>query len=295
MTNPLPWWKCLGLACYYTLSLPLRIWQARMRALAGRSPVMVIYYHRVADDRANPWTCSNRRFEQQIRWLQAHFDLVSLEQAQARIRSGRNDRPCVSITFDDGYAENLDRAIPLLIWEQIPCTYFVCNRQVMSGLPFPHDRELGQFHPPNSINQLRAMALAGVEIGAHTRTHANLGRGISEAELYDELVAARDELAAAVGQPIRYFAFPYGQREHLSAAAFRLAREAGYAGVCSAYGGYNLPGDDPFHLQRIPAGDVTLRLKNWLRVDPRKLRLPRYVIDEAARVEAEQTLEAACP
>ncbi len=294
MISPLPWWRYLALAGYYTLTLPLRAWQARMRALAGRCPVMVIYYHRVADDRANPWTCSNRRFEQQIRWMQAHFDLVSLEQAQERIRSGRNHRPCVSITFDDGYAENLDRAIPLLIWEQIPCTYFVCNRQVMSGLPFPHDQELGQFHAPNSINQLRALALAGVEIGAHTRTHLDLGGPVREAQLYDELVTARDELAAAIGQPIRYFAFPYGQRENLSAAAFRLARQAGYAGVCSAYGGYNLPGDDPFHLQRIPAGDLTLRLKNWLRVDPRKLHLPRYMPEEPARDEAEQLLEAAC-
>ncbi|MCL6503413.1 MAG: polysaccharide deacetylase family protein [Pirellulales bacterium] len=294
MNPALPWWKYLALAGYYAATLPLRVWQERMRAAAGRSPVMVVYYHRVADDRANPWTCSNRRFEQQVRWMQAHFDLVSLEEAQHRIRSGHNRRPCVSITFDDGYAENLDRALPLLIWERIPCTYFVCNRQVMSGLPFPHDRELGQFLAPNSINQLRALALAGVEIGAHTRTHADLGGPIGEEQLYDEMVAARDELAAAIGQAIRYFAFPYGQKENMSAAAFRVAREAGYAGVCSAYGGYNLPGDDPFHLQRIPAGDQTLRLKNWLRVDPRKLRLPRYQVEETAPAEAEHSLEVTC-
>ena len=43
MTNPLSWSNWLALASYYTLTLPLRAWQARMRALAGRAPVMVIY------------------------------------------------------------------------------------------------------------------------------------------------------------------------------------------------------------------------------------------------------------
>ena len=58
---------------------------------------------------------------------------------------------------------------------------------------------------------------------------------------------------------------------------FQLAREAGFAGVCSAYGGYNVPGDDPFHLQRIHADPDIIRLKNWLTVDPRKLaRVARF-------------------
>ena len=65
--------------------------------------------------------------------------MVSLAEAQRRLASGRNDRPCVSITFDDGYADNCDQALPLLIRERIPCTYFVTTRNVIDGKPFPHD------------------------------------------------------------------------------------------------------------------------------------------------------------
>ena len=62
----------------------------------------------------------------------------------------------------------------------------------------------------------------------------------------------------------------------MSPAAFQFAREYGYEAVCSAYGGYNFPGDDPFHIQRI-FPDNMLRLKNWLTVDPRKTHHPyRY-------------------
>src|SRR5206468_851008 len=69
------------------------------------------------------------------------------------------------------------------------------------------------------------------------------------------------------------FAFPYGQHENLSAEAIRIAFEARYAGVCSAYGGYNFPGDDSFHLRRFHADCEFIRFKNWLTVDPRKLRM----------------------
>ena len=41
--------------------------------------------------------------------------------------------------------------------------------------------------------------------------------------------------------------------------------------VCSAYGDYNFPGDDPFHIRRIHVDDM-LRLKNWGTIDPRRLR-----------------------
>jgi len=61
--------------------------------------------------------------------------------------------------------------------------------------------------------------------------------------------------------------------ENLSNAAFRVAVEAGLAGVCSAYGGYNFPGDDAFHLRRFHADCEFVRFKNWLTIDPRKLRM----------------------
>lgn len=265
------------LSLYYHTSLPWRAAQIRRRAASGRAPVMVLFYHRIADDRANEWTCSFSTFARQVQWLKKNFDLVSLEEAQARIR-GRNTRAAVSLTFDDGYADNCRQALPLLIAERVPCTYFVCTRHVLDGVPFPHDVALGKPLAPNTIDELRSLAAAGIEIGAHTRTHCNLG-AIDQADvLHDEVVAAGAELAAALGRPVRYFAFPYGQYANLNQRVFAAAREAGYQAVCSAYGGYNFPGDDAFHLQRIHADDDLLRFKNWLTVDPRKLKVRRYAL-----------------
>jgi peptidoglycan/xylan/chitin deacetylase (PgdA/CDA1 family) len=269
--------ESLLLKLYYHGAYPYRAWLNQRRDLAGRAPIMVLMYHRVANDRATPWTTSERTFARQIRWLRRHFDLVSLAEAQARIRDRRNYLPCVSITFDDGYADNCRMALPLLAERRIPCTYFVSTRFVESGEPFPHDVARGLSLRPNTAEQLREMAEAGVEVAGHTRTHANLGPIASRDALWDEIVGGAQDLEAITGRAVRYFAFPFGQYANLNSAAFGVCREAGFDAVCSAYGGFNFAHDDPFHIQRIAVDDDLIRLKNWVTVDPRKLTMhPRF-------------------
>jgi peptidoglycan/xylan/chitin deacetylase (PgdA/CDA1 family) len=272
----MPLWKAFILGLYYQATLPLRWWDACGARARGRVPLAVLCYHRIADDRATSWTISNRCFARQIGWLRQHFELVSLTETQRRIQSGANQQPSVAITFDDGYSENCRHALPLLLREKIPCTYFVTAGNILGGLPFNHDLECHCAFAPNTVEELRAMAAEGIEIGAHGYNHLDLA-GISEPErLQVEVVGARDVLRAAIGCPIRYFAFPFGQHAHLSCRAFDLAAAAGYEAVCSAYGGLNLPGEDAFHLQRIVADAVTVRVKNWLTGDRRKRHAPRF-------------------
>ncbi|QDU99240.1 polysaccharide deacetylase family protein [Lignipirellula cremea] len=264
------------LGAYYYGSQPLRaLWNAWDRQ-RGMAPISILFYHRVADDCPNDWTISQADFAGHIAWLQRHFDLVSLEEAQARIRSGENRRPAVSITFDDGYADNCAFALPLLVKERIPCTYFVTLGNVEHRHPFPHDVARGEPLEPNTVEQLRSIAASGIEVGAHTRTHPDLGAIDDESVLLDEVVTSTRQLAALIRRPVRYFAFPFGLPRNLNRRVFALAQEQGLLGVCSAYGGYNFPGDDPYHLQRIHGDPDLLRLKNWLTIDPRKRGVPRY-------------------
>jgi len=276
------------LAAYYYGTTPYRRLAAARAAHQGRFPVVVLFYHRVSDTGEDSCTISNQAFIEQIDWLRERFDMISLEEAQRRIRGGACERPGVAITFDDGYAENCEQALPYLIEHRVPCTYFACTGNVVEGLPFPHDVAAGTPRPVNTIAQLRALSAAGVEIGAHTRSHADLGRLHDPHRLRDEIADAGKEMAELIGWPVRYFAFPFGQHCNLNAQAFRIAREAGYEAVCSAYGGYNFPGDDDFHLQRFHGDPNLLRVKNWVTVDPRKrFGVKRYQCDlPAARRNA---------
>ena len=262
------------IGAYSWATQPLRWITATHRNASGQAPVMVLFYHRVADDAPNAWTITWQRFQEQMDWIRHTYRIVSLVEAQRRLASGQNDQPVVAVTFDDGYADNCRAAVPWLIDEGIPFTYFVATRHVLLGEPFAHDVEAGAPQSPNSPEELREMANAGVEIGAHTRRHLDLGAIDDESVLHEEIVGSKRDLEEITGRAVRYFAFPFGMPQNMSSQAFRVAFRAGFWGVCSAYGAYNLPGADSFHLQRIHGDPSWARFRNWMTVDPRKIGAP---------------------
>jgi peptidoglycan/xylan/chitin deacetylase (PgdA/CDA1 family) len=237
----------------------------------GNYPVAILFYHRVSDTHPNDWTMGTRDFSLQLDWLQANFDIVTLEEAQRRIVAPLNDRPTVAITFDDGYAENVRTAIPELLRRNLPATYFVATDFMRSGAPFPHDVARGVPLEPNTIEDLRQFAAAGIELGAHTRSHANLAAIDDIDQLRDEIVGSAQQLEQWCRVPIRYFSFPYGLPLNTSQKAVDVIREAGFAGFCTAYNAWNWPGTEGFHLRRCHADPGLQSLKNRLTLDPRKL------------------------
>ncbi len=238
---------------------------------AGNCPVAILFYHRVADEIDTELTISTTNFADHLDWLKSQFDVVSLEEAQARIRSDYNDRPTVAITFDDGYASNMTHAIPELLRRDLTATYFVSTDFIESGRPFPHDAKYGSRFKPNTIGDLRAIVDAGIALGAHTRTHCNLGEITSPQQMWEEIVGSAQQLTQWCDTPIKYFSFPFGLPANTNQLAVDIIREAGFTGFCTAYGAWNWPHSNGYHLRRIHADLGLERLKNWLTLDSRKL------------------------
>lgn len=296
--------KQIALSGYYYGSLPYRWLIGRRLQNTHRVPVSILFYHRVADTEANDWTISCAQFRAQICWIRERFEIVSLAEAQRRLREG-NRTPTVCLTFDDGYADNCDWALPWLIEQQLPCTYFVTSQHVLQGQPFAHDVSRGVPLAPNTPDQIRALADAGVEIGGHTRTHIDLGSVVDEQRMEDEVLGGAEELTRITSLPVRYFAFPFGQHGNLDSRVFNVLRDADFDGACSAYGGHNFPtppragmsGADRctqtrFHLQRIHGDAQIAPIKNWLTLDPRKLHVPEYTVRwTGERADVAETVE----
>lgn len=265
------------LASYYAASQPVRFALHRRLRRARQLPSAVLFYHRVADKHLTSWTISNHDFRRHIQYLKNNFQIVSLSELQAQSHQAQivpqaSHKMMVSITFDDGYADNFDDAIPLLLNEGIPFTYFVSSNYILSQKPFPHDQKLGLNLRPNTPEQIRFLADRGVTIGGHTRSHADMGQITSHDEIRNEILGDIRVLEALTGKPIHYFAFPYGDTHHMSQYAIDVLRGAKLKGMCSAYGEFNRPNTDLWHLCRIHGDPGILRLKNWLTLDPRKLR-----------------------
>lgn len=261
---------------------------------------MVSFYHRVADVHPNPWTISTAEFDQHLDYYQDHFETIDLGEVQRRMVHGQSDRPSVSVTFDDGYAENQRHAIPALLSRGIPVTYFVSTGFIEHGRAFQHDLNLGRPLPVHSKNSLRMLADAGVDIGGHTADHADLSKIFDAEGLRTQIIDDRLRLQDIIGREVRYFAFPFGMAPQMHAAALAAVIEAGYHGFCSAFGGYNFVGGDAYHIRRFHGDPQFDRLINWLSLDRGKfgfeptLPLQRSNIEVAKQLEkvaAQKTVE----
>lgn len=237
-------------------------------------PGAILFYHRVANSVQNSWSIACKNFVRHLDWLEQHLDFVSLDDTVSAQKIGSRERPTVHITFDDGYADNMAVAMPELIRRGIPTTYFVTTQFVEKQIPFPHDIAHGHPLAPNSVDDIRCLADAGIVIGAHSHSHVDFGKPLSRAVLIAEIVDVRKKLQDWTGQPIDYFAFPFGLPSNISQPAVDVIFEAGYKAFVSAAGGFNLPGDDCRHLQRIHADPGMAALINWLTYDPRKTMRP---------------------
>ncbi len=237
----------------------------------GNVPVAVLFYHRVADRHMNPWTISCSDFTQHLDWLQENFDIVSLEEAQRRIQSSYCDRPTVALTFDDGYADNNDFAIPELLRRELTATYFVSTEYIRNGNAFPHDAKANMFLQPNAIADLQEYVKAGIQIGAHSRTHCDLAAIEDESKLRDEIAGSVQDLEDWLGESVDYFAFPFGLPKNTTQAAVDVITKMQMKGFCTAFGAWNWPNSLGTHIRRIHGDPGLARLKNWLTLDSRTL------------------------
>ena len=283
----------LNLRTYYWLMAPLRwLLLARLRQ-RHQSPVTGIVLHRVADDHPNPWSITTAEFDRMLDWLQQHVDLVSIDEAQRCIAHGIRGRIVAHLSFDHGYADNCLYAIPELLRRKIPFTYFVTTHNVQFGKPFPHDLQFGNALAPNSIDEILAMADAGVKIGAQTRTHTTLDASLSKRQIEYEIRGSRDDIADWTGRQPQHFAFPFGQRDDLSPRAIQYVYDQNFRSYCSSYGGFHLPLiADGFHLKRFSGNCQFAQFRNRIAGDPRWLYRRsefEYVPFDVERFEELQT------
>lgn len=237
----------------------------------GEMPIGILAYHRVADRHPNDWTMSCGDFARQLDWLQDNYDIVSLEEAQRRVRAPFCNRPTVALTFDDGYSDNAEFAIPELARRNLPATYFVSPGFVRMGGAFPRDVEAGVALAPNTIDELRTFAKLGIEIGAHTRNHVDLEKVLDPSRAFDEIAGSVAELQRWLRGTVRYFAFPYGPTGRVTQLAVDVMRDLGMSGFCTEDGALNWSNGSGFHLRRIRAEMGLERLRDSLTFETRKL------------------------
>lgn len=229
------------------------IFASGLDAVLLRNAAVIVAFHRI-QERVDPddgLTISARMFERHCRFFRRHFRVVSLRDIVEKLERGQRLNRELAVTFDDGYRDNFEIAAPVLEKLSMPATFFIVTQWMGTDVVPWWDKERGARHPWMTWDQVRTLRRKGFDVGAHTRTHADLGR-ISGSEAQREIAGARDDLQREIGVPGELFAYPYGGANHLTEANRDLVQAAGFRCCCSGLGGINPTGGSPFHLQRVP-------------------------------------------
>lgn len=215
----------------------------------------VIYYHSVHPDHNLPRRLSPDRFLAQMQWLQNnHYDICTLSQLAQRVYSGTATRKSVAVTFDDGYLDNYEIALPILLDHQMKATFFVITNMI-GDLPKSSDegKRLCPSRHMMTKQQLREMHNSGMEIGSHTRTHIHVRDELRRSydAAWNELAGSRQALEDMLGSEVRTFCYPNGQKGVFDEATKKLLQDAGYYYAATTIWGAFDHQTDPLEIPRI--------------------------------------------
>ncbi|MDQ0403854.1 peptidoglycan/xylan/chitin deacetylase (PgdA/CDA1 family) [Streptomyces sp. DSM 40167] len=214
----------------------------------------VAMYHSVGDATDDPYrvTVTPGRLDAQLGWLRRRgLRGVSMSELLAARARGEG-RDLVGLTFDDGYADFVEHALPCLRRWGCGATLFVLPGR-LGG--FNAWDPLGPRKPLLTADGIRYTSAEGVEIGSHGLTHIDLTRA-DDAALSAETAESRALLTELTGAPVTGFCYPYGT---VDARAADAVRTAGYGYACAIDPG---PLTGPYALPRVHVGqnDTSVRL-----------------------------------
>lgn len=178
----------------------------------------VVYYHSVLDrhDAITP-----DRFAAHLdAYLNAGFRFADpFTRAQGDARD-------LLLHFDDGYADNLTVAAPILAERSIRATMFMVTSMI--GRDSSEGNRLYADRPMASSEQLLMWVACGHRLGSHTHTHRNAATMQADGELKGELRRSIEVLRAHGAKGPLTFAYPNGQRGSFSRASHQTVIEAGF-------------------------------------------------------------------
>lgn len=174
--------------------------------------------------------------------------------------TGEKQGRVVGITFDDGYQNNLHHALPVLRKHGFTATCYAVSSKI--GGTNSWDQGLVAEKPLMTQADWQAWLAGGMDIGSHTRTHADLNQASAD-QAREEIAGSKRELENTLGCEVRHFCYPYGR---FGAEHSQMAREAGYVTATTTRRGRMHAGDDPMTLRRVLVAQATHLLHFALKI-----------------------------
>jgi peptidoglycan/xylan/chitin deacetylase (PgdA/CDA1 family) len=214
--------------------------------------VPILMYHSISTSASSkflPWTITPTRFAEQLAFLREQgYTALTVSDFAGLLAGGQAtapERPVV-ITFDDGFADFAECAVPLLAANQMRATIYIVTSTVGGTSRWLAAEGEGQ-RPMLSWDEIAALPASVVEIGAHSHTHPQLDT-LSLTAADREIRTSKAILEDHLGREISSFAYPHGYH---GPQVRRMVQDAGFSSACAVKHAMSSLQDDRFALSRI--------------------------------------------
>jgi peptidoglycan/xylan/chitin deacetylase (PgdA/CDA1 family) len=219
-------------------------WLMRTRGRLDTSGLRILFYHRVADDR-DELAVKQAAFAEQMDYLASEaYRVVDVLSAIDLLDSGEPLARTVALTFDDGFLDVAEHALPILSERGFQATVFVAPAVTDGRASFSWYREQPPLLTWDDILELDRDGTLRFE--AHSLTHPNLPALDAEAAK-EEVAGSKRELENRLGRLVGAFSYPsglFGVREQ------KIVADAGFRIAVSCEPGVNERSTDRFALRR---------------------------------------------
>jgi peptidoglycan/xylan/chitin deacetylase (PgdA/CDA1 family) len=236
---------------YYTSK---RFWELLKRLIGKKRPgtCVVLYYHSVKP-------------EQRPRFAQQMDDLIrwTIPVKTSFNEPMQNGVDYAAVTFDDGFVNVIDNALPELIQRKIPSTLFVTTGYLGKSPQWdiepnnPDHKEICM-----TISHLKELHSSLVSIGSHTVTHPKLTL-IDERMAFDELSISKEQLETILVRNVDLLSFPHGAYND---KIVELSLRAGYKRVFTILPTFAFPKPGEYITGRVKVDPDDWRLEFRLKL-----------------------------
>ena len=197
-------------------------------------------------------------FEQHLAYLKEQgYQTITLDDLTYYLTQGRPfpsaGKP-ILISFDDGYLDNYQNALPLLQKYGFTGVFFVVTElaeRASAGMIAPDGLRYADAYM--TWDQLRAMTAAGMDVECHARVHEDLTDN-DEERLIWQVLGCREMIESNLGHRPRYVAYPSGIYDERVASTFA---SDGYWGGITTQQGVEHDSSHPFELKRLRVRGTT--------------------------------------
>ena len=226
----------------------------RLPSPNGEKTLRILMYHKVNDIPENPTTVPVGRFDEQLaQVVELGYQPVDLDAVLDHYTLGTPlPDKALLVSFDDGYRDTLENALPVLQKHGVKAVIFVPVAYMEDETPLPHETHLverGMRNPTLDWGLMRELDAGGVRVESHGIAHRPLAE-VSLDEAVREIAVSKLKLEEQLGRPVRAYAYVKGSEAHFHPVHESILKQAGYEIAFTSISRMNTPWTNPFRLGR---------------------------------------------